>query len=145
MRPFVFIFPFILLGLSRDIFAQTPAKTSVSFKVEYERKRKEGRLITPADTFYINFDYSYSGDYISLKTKETIFKSKQLDANNVFGSAGYMKIPKKSLKGKVEIYFNDQLLKTMRIKLSCTVVHLEYDKENNKFIWRYSKYYHPYL
>jgi hypothetical protein len=68
-----------------------------------------------------------------------------LNADNVFGSAGFMTIPKNFLKGKSKIYFNQTLIAEIRIKRKYSSVHLQYDHDNKSFVWKYNRFRFVYL
>ena len=115
------------------------------FKIQHGQSKKNGNLMPASDTFYIFFDYDYKEDIIAIKVNETIFKSDTLNAENLYGSGGYMKISKIFLHDKVDLFFNNIKIKTFRFDLNYSSAHLEYDKQEKRFTWRYQKYKSVYL
>jgi hypothetical protein len=133
-----------LLCSSISLSAQ-PVSNNYTFKIDHFAKRKSSIRLRYSDSLWINFDYDYLNDSITIENSARIFKSKVLNANNVFGSAGFMAVPKKYLKGVSKIYFNRTLIAVIRIKRKYSSVHLVFNREDKLFTWRYNKYRFAYL
>ena len=138
----------LIVGALLCFSISSPAQTvpnSYTFKIDHFAKRKSSIALKHSDSLWINFDYGYLNDTITIENSTRIFKSKVLNANNVFGSAGFMVIPKKYLKGESKIYFNQTFIAVIRIKHKYSSVHLEFNRDDKSFIWRYNKYRFAYL
>ena len=132
---------FFLLSFCKADYGQLIFK----FETEYQQTKKNRRSIPPSDTLHMYFDYDYKNDVVTIKTKGTTYTSDSLNAENVFGFGGKMAIPKKYLRNKVDLYFNNIKIASLRLDLKYSVTHLEYDKQGKKFTLRYIKYRAGYL
>jgi hypothetical protein len=139
------IFCILLILLNRQTLAQYNSSKIFSFRIEIEKKRKGGKSVPSRDTLYINFDYGYKDDIITIKTKDKNIKSDTLDADNLFGLGGHMRIAKSDLYKPIDILFNGIFIRRIRVKTRFSSVHLEFDREKKEFVWRYMRYKFSYL
>jgi hypothetical protein len=119
--------------------------TKYSFKTEVEKKNAQRKRLAKGDTLYISFDYGYRNDIVAIRSPDGIFSSDTLNTDNLYGFAGYLKLPKAFLRKPVEILFNGQLLARIKVKEKYSSVHMEFYRRENAFIWRYHKYSFAYL
>ncbi len=127
------------------VHAQADTITKYTFKIEYQKKQKDRKALPQRDSLYLNFDYSYQNDIISIKTNKRTFFSDTLNVDMLLGFSGRMIIAKKEIKKRFSVYYNGIFLKKIKLKRRFSSVHLEFYKDEKKFIWHYMRYPFYYL
>jgi hypothetical protein len=138
----IYTISFLALWGFACLHAQPP---SYSCKVEIEKKAKTKIKFPAGDTLFISFDDGFQNDTITIKAKYKNFISGNLNAENLYGFAGIMKIPKNELKYPIRLFFDGQPVEVLKVKTRFSSVHLQFDRANRKFIWRYHRYKFVYL
>jgi hypothetical protein len=140
-----FLLLILIIIPSSFVYAQTNILNRYIFKIEYEKKQNGRKILSKRDSLYINFDYGYQNDIVVIKARKQIFKSDTLTADKFYGYAGQLRIAKKDLRKKIDIYFNGIFLKRIKVNQRFSSVHLEFNREEMIFTWRYLFYKFSYL
>lgn len=121
-------------------YAQDKTAYRIKVKTEKYNAKKESRLIPESDSLSITFMYSFKNDIMSFKSGGKEYKSDTLDADNLYGTGGDIRIAKADIRKPVRIYFNGTYIGTLKVKRRFSYVHLEYPDEKGVFTWIYRRY-----
>src|SRR5690606_5308177 len=127
-----------------NLYGQDSSST-YKLKIKYNEKSNSKRIGPKSDSINIVFLYDYAGDIVRFNTQGYEFVSDTLRADILYGIGGNIKIPKRFLQKPLKIYFNDLYIGSLKVNKHYSSAHLEYNKENRVFTWRYHKYWFTFL
>ena len=135
-KAIIFLWTFIFLTTSygQDI------SSKYKLNIKFNKKSASKKIVPHSDSLNIVFLYNYAGDIVRFKTRDVEVVSDTLRADEFYGIGGSLKIAKSILKSRVKIYFNNQYIGSIKVNKHYSSVHLEYNRKNRIFTWRYHKY-----